>query len=379
MSTLVHSVTVVSGGEVTPDAWVRFSGDAVSDRGVGDTWRDREASEVIDAAGSILTPGFIDVHGHGGAGGAFDEGVDAARAALALHRGHGTTRSVLSLVTAGIDDLVARVEALAPLVHDDPLVLGIHLEGPFLADSHRGAHLPELLRSPEEPDVDRLLAAAEGTLAQVTLAPELPGAAAAIRRFTAAGVRVAVGHTGVDFAGARQAFEQGASILTHAFNGMPGIHHREPGPVLAAMRSTGVTVEIIADGVHVHPEVVALLFECVPERITLITDAMAATGSPDGDYWLGPNRVTVRDGVARTAGGSLAGSTLTQDKALRVAVQQAGVPLEVAVTALTLTPARCLGLDGWLGRLDPGYAADAVLLDQALGVRAVWAQGRRHL
>lgn len=385
--TLIHSARIVPGRHLDPgpdpasppaDDWVRFEGNRVAARGTGDSWREvATPSEVVDAGGRLLVPGFIDLHSHGGGGFAFDEGAEAARAALAVHRAHGTTRSVLSLVTARVDDLVERVRALVPLVQSDPLVLGLHLEGPFLAGSHRGAHDPELLRAADPATLDALIEAADGTLFQVTLAPELPGAEAAIRRFVQGGVKVAVGHTGADFDTALRAFDAGASILTHAFNGMAGIHHRAPGPVLAAMRCPHVTIEIIADGIHVHPEVIGLVFRGAPGRVALITDAMAATGAPDGVYQLGPLPVTVRDGVARTESGSLAGSTLTQDQALRVAVRDARVPLADVVAALTPTPAACLGRAHELGQLEPGYLADAVLLGEDLAVEAVWADGRR--
>ncbi|HEY3409974.1 MAG TPA: N-acetylglucosamine-6-phosphate deacetylase [Propionicimonas sp.] len=376
--TLIHSARIVSGGASHPDAWVQFDGNTIRARGSGDGWVAlAAAAEVIDASGRTLTPGFIDLHGHGAGGFAYDEGPEAAESAIEVHRAHGTTRSVLSLVTARLDDVIARVRALAPLVVSDPLVMGLHLEGPFLADSYRGAHDPELLRAPDAASVRALLDAANGTLFQVTLAPELPGAEAAVRRFVEEGVRVAIGHTAADFDEATRAFGWGATLLTHAFNGMAGMHHRAPGPALAAMRCRQATLEVIADAVHVHPEMIALLFREAPHRVALITDAMAATGAPDGDYQLGPLQVAVRGGVARTAAGGLAGSTLTQDRALRVAVQEAGVSLTEAVTALTETPASCLGRAHDLGRLDPGYRADAVLLSSDLRVESVWAEGRR--
>jgi N-acetylglucosamine-6-phosphate deacetylase len=257
-------------------------------------------------------------------------------------------------------------------------VLGAHLEGPFLDDEFRGAHDPGLLRDADEASVELLLEAAAGTLRQITIAPEHDGALEAIARFVAADVRVAVGHTGADFETALAAFDAGASILTHAFNGMRGIHHRAPGPVTAAMHADHVTLEDINAGVHVHPDVVKLAFAGAPGRVALVTDAMAATGSADGVYVLGSLEVVVTDGVARLReGGSIAGSTLTQDDALRRAVFDCGIALDEAVGALTMTPAAAIGRAGDLGRLDPGFAADAVLLDAELGVDAVWGAGVR--
>jgi N-acetylglucosamine-6-phosphate deacetylase len=373
--TLVHSARLVTSGRVVHNGWVLFEGDRVTAVGSGD--RLPEADGVTDAAGRWLTPGFIDIHGHGGGGASFDSGADGIRSALALHRSHGTTRSVLSLVTASLPDLERQLGVIADAAGSDPLILGSHLEGPFLDEAHRGAHDPALLRPADRAGIDRLLAAADGTLVQVTLAPELPGGMEALRQFVDASVVVAVGHCAADYDIAMTAFDAGASLLTHAFNAMPGIHHRAPGPVAAAMDCPGVTLEVINDGVHVHPAVVRLAFQGAAGRIALISDAMAATGSADGQYRLGTLTVTVTDGVARLAdGGSIAGSTLTLDTALRLAVTSVGLPIEVAVRALTETPARAIGREKDLGQLAPGFAADAVLLDADFTVQGVWAAGQ---
>lgn len=378
--TIVHGGTVVSGGVARAGAWVAFVPDRIVAVGDGDGWRPLATPDatVVAARGRLVTPGFIDLHSHGAGGHSYSDGLDAARAALAVHRSHGTTRSVLSLVSAELDDLSDWLAQLAELTRADPGVLGTHAEGPFLAESHCGAHDPGLLRDPSASDVAQLIAAANGTLVQVTLAPERPGALDAIAAFRAAGARVAVGHTGADKDLTERAFAAGASLLTHAFNGMPGIHHRSPGPVLAAAANPSVTLEVINDGSHVAPEVVALLFQVAPGRVALVTDAMAATGCGDGEYWLGSQRVVVRGQVARLAAGSaLAGSTLTMDEAVRRAVQHVGLPVPVAVAAATEVPARAIGrLD--LGRLKPGCAADVLVLGPDLRVERVWAGGLEH-
>lgn len=377
MTTVIHSARLVDDGAVTDDAWVAFADGVVLRAGTGDEWRALRAGDAIDAAGAYLTPGFVDIHGHGGGGGTYDHGLDAIAAARAVHLARGTTRAVLSLVTASIDDLAAQVGMIADLSERDATVLGTHLEGPFLDPGHKGAHTESLLRAPDEAAVARLVEAGRGTVRQVTLAPELPGGLAATAQFVAAGVAVAVGHTNATEAEASAAFNAGATLLTHAFNAMPGIHHRAPGPVIAAMRDERVTLELIADGIHVHPDVIALAFAGAPGRIALITDAMGAAGEPDGAYELGGLAVTVTDGVARLdEGGAIAGSTLTQDAALRLVVA-GGLPLADAVAALTSVPARAIGLAGRYGSLRPGAAADAVLLDDALQVAGVWVDGAR--
>lgn len=377
---VIHSARLVGRSGTTDDAWVRFDGAAVAVRGVGDSWRQNlpSGATVEDAAGRYLVPGFIDLHCHGAGGAAVEDGEAAVATILGVHSAHGTTRTLLSLISAPVDELTGRLETIVRVAGADPRVLGAHLEGPFLDHEFCGAHDPAVLRTADPAAVDELLAASGGMLRQITIAPEHAGAIDAIRRFTEAGVAVAVGHTGADYDTALEAFDVGASILTHAFNGMRGIEARRPGPVAAAMHATHVTLEIINDGIHVHPDVVRLAFAGAPGRIALVTDAMAATGSADGRYRLGSREVVVEGGVARLQhGGALAGSTLTQDEALRRAVQDLGIPLETAVAAVTETPAAAIGRARDLGRLDPGYAADAVLLDPDLGVSAVWGAGAR--
>lgn len=382
MSTVVHSARLVDAGRTVQDAWVRFDAGRVAATGIGDSWRGfaQPYDTIVDAvaaagADAMLTPGFIDIHGHGGAGQSYDDGPDAIRGARALHRSHGTTRAVISLVTAPLEVMGRRAAMIADLASTDADILGSHLEGPFLDPGHRGAHEETLLRAPEPAVLERLLEAGRGTIRQVTLAPELPGALNAIRMVVGAGAAAAVGHTGADLAQTRAAFAAGATILTHAFNAMPGLHHRDPGPVAAAAADPRVTLEVIADGVHLHPEVVRIAFAAAPGRIALVTDAMAAAGHADGRYELGSLGVDVVDGVARlTVGGAISGSTLTQDAALRHAVQT-GVRLVDAVRALTATPARAIGRGEDLGSLAVGSLADAVLLTGAFEVHSVWTAG----
>ena len=359
-------------GVLMPDAWVRCEGGRITAVGQGAPPR----SPDLELRGATLVPGFVDLHCHGAVGSAFDDAQPEWDAILGFHAAHGTTRQAVSLVSAPIDDLVPRVAAAAERCAVDDALLGIHLEGPFLADSHRGAHDPHALQAPTPAAVDRLLAAGDGRLLQVTIAPELPGALDAIARFVDAGVRVAVGHTGTDAETARAAIDAGATLLTHACNGMPPMHHRSPGPLPVALADERVTLEAIADGEHVAPEVLALLLQAAPGRVALISDAMAAAGMPDGAYRIGSLDVRVEQGLPRLAdGGSIAGSTLTLDRAIRVLVA-AGVPLEAAVDAATRAPADAVGR-GDVGALAVGARADLVALDDALEVTGVWREGVR--
>ena len=376
MTTLLTNARRLDADGEVDGSWVLLDGSTIAAVGTGEP---PAGDEVIDLGGAWLTPGFVDLHAHGGGGHAFDDGPDSIRAALAVHRAHGTTRSVLSLVAAPLDRLEASLAGIAEVAAEDPTVLGAHLEGPFLAATRCGAHDPAYLRDPAVDDVQRLLDAARGCLRLVTLAPELPGALKAIRLLRGAGVTVAVGHTEADQERTMDAFDAGARVLTHAFNAMPGLHHRNPGPLGAALSDHLVTVELVLDGHHVHPAMAGLLFAAAPGRIALVTDAMAAAGVGDGDYRLGGLDVVVRDGRA-TLGpdGPLAGSTLTQDAAFRAAIGL-DLTLAEAVAAVTSVPARALGLHDRLGRIQPGFAADVVVLDRDWQVQRVWADGvRRH-
>ncbi|MBX3068763.1 MAG: amidohydrolase family protein, partial [Cryobacterium sp.] len=209
-----------------------------------------------------------------------------------------------------------------------------------------------------------------------TIAPELPGAMDAMDQLVDAGIRVAVGHTDADYATTRSAFDHGATILTHAFNAMNGIHHRAPGPVVAAIDDDRVFIELILDGLHVHPRVASLLIESSPSRIVLVTDAMAAAGAEDGDYRLGSLNVTVADSVATLSGtDTIAGSTLTLDLAFQNAVSILQVDPINAVSAVTKVPAKALGLDATLGVIERGYQADFNTFDHAFKLSRTWVSG----
>jgi N-acetylglucosamine-6-phosphate deacetylase len=332
-----------------------------------------------DLGAVTVVPGFVDTHVHGGGGANFStaSAVDTSTA-VALHRRHGTTTLVASLVTASPDELLREVTGLADDVHAG-LLAGIHLEGPWLSTKRCGAHQPSLMRDPDPTEVDRVLDAAGGAIRMVTLAPERDGAVAAIERFVDRGVVAAVGHTEATYAQTRMAIAAGATVGTHLFNAMRPIHTREPGPVIALVEDPRVTVEMITDGVHVDPALYRHVASSAgDDRVSLITDAMAATGMADGVYHLGPVEVDVVDGVARVAGtDTIAGSTATMDRQFRFAVHHSGLVRDEAVMAAvrqtSINPARALGLPST--GLAPGGAADLVVLDSELTVTGVLRQG----
>ena len=376
---VIHSVRLISSGLDQVDAFVAFRDGRVLATGTGTDWHPLagDDTDVLDGGGQVLTPGLIDIHNHGGAGASYGEDWHAIRAARRLHRRHGIARQLLSLVTASPDVLMSQIQVAAAETRQDSTILGIHLEGPFLARHHHGAHDPALLRDPDPHLVERLLGAADGTLRQVTMAPERAQFAQSARILREAGVVVAVGHTAATFEQTRAAIDEGATLLTHAFNGMPGVHHRAPGPVLAFVEDPASWLEVINDGIHVRPELIRMLFRLAPGRVALVSDAMAAAGGEDGRYRLGGLNVDVAGGVARlTDGHSIAGSTITLDVAIARAVQDVGLTPLAAIEAATAVPAQVLGVEDRFGRLEPGYVADAVLFDGDWQVRGVWIDGR---
>lgn len=370
-SAMLTGANVVTPDGVLQDGWVRVRDGRITDTGAGNP-----PEPGTDLGGCWLVPGFVDVHCHGGGGASFTAGdPEQARRAVAAHRAHGTTTSMASLVSAHPHDLAAQVRVLADLV-EDGLLAGVHLEGPFLSEKRCGAHDPAQLRSPDTGTVRDLLDAGRGTIRMVTLAPELPGSADAVRLLADSGVTVAVGHTDAVHDEVLAAVRAGATVATHLFNGMRPLHHREPGPIGQLLSDERVTVELICDLVHLHPSVVRLAADAAgPDRMALVTDAISAAAAPDGQYFLGELPVTATGGEARLADGSLAGSTLTMDAAVRNLVLECGATITDAVAAASTVPARLLGLHDRIGRIRPGMAADLVVLDDALRVVAVLVGG----
>ncbi|MFF5295526.1 N-acetylglucosamine-6-phosphate deacetylase [Paractinoplanes globisporus] len=323
----------------------------------------------------IIVPGFVDLHCHGGGGHTFTTGdVTAARGAADFHLGHGTTTMLASLVSSPFELMRDATAAYLPLVRDRVLA-GVHYEGPYLSGARCGAQNPEFLRDPSVAELTELVKLGEGAVRMVTVAPELPGAAEAIAFLRAHGVLAAIGHTDATYEQAKAGLAAGGTVGTHLFNGMRPPHHREPGPVIGLLDSAAVC-ELIADNIHLHPGMLAFAARAAgPDRAALITDAMDATGMPDGTYELGGQEVVVADRVARLArNGSIAGSTLTMDAALRNTVA-AGIPLADAVAMASTTPARVLGLDDEVGALEAGLRADLVVLDAELRVKRVMRSG----
>ncbi len=372
---LITADTVLTGRELLRPGWIEVADGVVVAVGAGRAPRpaDRDLGAVT------VVPGFVDTHLHGGGGANFSTAEHRETAiAAAFHRRHGTTTLVASLVTAGPEDLLRQVASLADDVRSG-VIDGIHLEGPWLSTLRCGAHQPSLMRDPDPAEIARVLEAGDGAIRMITIAPERDGALAAIGQIVDAGVVAAVGHTEATYAQARAAIDAGATVGTHLFNAMRPINTREPGPVIALLEDPRVTVELITDGVHVHPALYRHVCRSTgADRVSLITDAMAAAGMSDGRYWLGPLAVDVVDGVARVADTeTIAGSTATMDHQFRFAAEHRGLPhdeaLIAAVCQTSVTPARALGLPG--PELVAGAVADLVVLDEDLAVTAVVSNG----
>ena len=340
-------------------------------------------TKVVDYGEAVLAPGFFDVHIHGGTG------VDSMRAAAAelptlgkFLAAHGVTAyfpttvaAPLDVTCAALDRLATAIEAASANGGSAARPLGIHLEGPFLSHKRRGVHPPEYLVEPTIPIFERLWQAGRGHVRMLTIAPEIPGAMEVIAEAAHRKVCVSIGHSDADMPTSQAAVKAGARHATHTFNAMRPLDHREPGIIGEVLSDDGITADLIADGIHVSPAVVKLFLQAKgTERAVLITDAISATGMPDGQYQLGPIKVDVKDGKC-TANGSLAGSVLTMDRAVRNITQFSNWSLRDAVRAASLNPARAVGIPE-CGILAEGARADFMVLSPSGEVLKTIVGGR---
>lgn len=370
ISTLIQARYALIDGRLVSPGWVAVEGRVVV--GVGSGAPPRKPTHVFNE--SKLVPGLVDIHCHGGGGHSFADGVTSATAAAAFHARRGTTSVIASLVSAPPDALHTQLTELAELVGHGVLA-GVHLEGPYLAETRCGAHDPKALSDPSLFDLRRLIAACDGAPLMVTLAPERANGLAAIELLCAHAATVGLGHSDATYGQAKEAVDAGVSVATHLMNGMRPLHHREPGPILALLESPRVTCELIVDGFHLHDGIVRRAFHVLPRgRIALVSDCISAAGMPDGHYMLGTVPITVGAGIARTTTGGLAGSTSTLLSALQRALAIVDCPAEVVLEAATSTPADALKLSG-RGRLSPGCRADLLVLSRDNELEEVMMSG----
>ena len=369
--------SVLTGASVVLPAGI-VEGGRITVAGATIAANDPVQASTLDLPGHWILPGFVDIHVHGGGGASFSSvRTQDILTVIDTHRRHGTTTMLASTVTGDLDDLARQAAFLSELAEQGDLA-GVHFEGPFISPHRCGAHKPSLLRDPDPADVRKLLDASRGAARMVTLAPELPGGLDSVRLLAEQGVIAAVGHTDAAYEATLRAIDAGATVATHLFNAMPPLHHRDPGPIAALLEDERVTVELVNDGVHLHPSILELAFHRAgADRVAFITDAMDAAGFGDGNYLLGPMAVEVTDGVARLVdGGSIAGSTLTLDTAFKRAVTIDHLPVPDAVLALSANPARLLGAYDRIGSLEPGKDADLVVLDAEFDLVGVMRKGR---
>ena len=340
---------------------------------------------IIDASDVIVMPGFIEVHTHGGGGlnlhtTSVDEILSYARWVPTT----GVTSFLIAVV--GIPNTLPKQQLRTAVTaieqHKDVQVgaepLGIHLEGPYINEKRRGAHPSNWLRLPNEHETAFVLELTKSYLRLVTLAPELPQAEQMTRRLVAAGVTVSIGHTDANYEQTQAALQWGITHATHCFNAMRPLLHREPGPIAAIAQAPQVLCEVIVDGVHVHPAVVEMLGRMLgPERIIGITDAQSVAGIPEsGTFEFAGQQAHIAHGAARLADGTLAGSVLTMDKALRNLLAMTHMSLQEAVRMLTLNPAQSAHVAAHKGKLQAGYDADILIFDSSLTLQATLCRGK---
>jgi len=361
-------------GELRDDTLIIIDGDEIAD--VRDAVRRPTNAEPI---GGVILPGFVDVHVHGGAGADFMDATDEAVAAVAeFHARNGTTAMAATTLSGSREDLHAAVRAIAratvrPRAAE---ICAIHLEGPYISLHRAGAQDVASIRPADIHEVAALIDEAPELHWMMTIAPEIDGARGLIEHFRDL-VLFSIGHTAADYGEAVNALEWGALHFTHLFNAMTGLNHREPGVVGAALVSTKATAELIADGIHVHPAVLRVAVQMMPRRIALVTDAVRACGMPEGSYKLYGHDISVQQGAARLADGTLAGSTLTMQRAVQNMVELAGLPLEMVVPLATEVPARIVGARERKGKLAAGFDADVVVVTEKFEIERVIVRGER--
>jgi N-acetylglucosamine-6-phosphate deacetylase len=337
------------------------------------------AEHVFDGQAALLVPGFIDLHIHGGAGCDFmDQSAEAVEQICRFHASHGTTGLLATTMTAPVEKTMEVVSFYGGLsTRGGASILGLHLEGPFINEKFKGAQNAAWIEKPTLENVKRVVESAPpGMVKMITLAPELVEDDEVFSYLKNLGIIISVGHSDLEYHGACRCMKKGVSHATHLGNAMRGLHHRNLGIVGWVMEQNDVTFDIIADGIHVAPELIRLLTRiCSLDQINLITDAMRAAGLRDGQYELGGQEVTVKGMEARLSDGTLAGSVLTLDQALHNVIRFTGLPIEQVIRFITLNPAEKLGLAHKKGSIKAGKDADLVLLGDDCKVLATWVEG----
>lgn len=340
-----------------------------------------DGAEVIDVEGKMLVPGLIDMHTHGRAGGDFNYADKPLMTKMAKsYLLSGTTAVMPTLASATPNELISSIETINSLADEDgelPYIVGIHLEGRYLNPKKRGAHAPELLAPLDADELESIISHINGAK-HISAALELDNDGSFLRRALDLGATVGLGHTAADYATASRLIDDGVTSMTHLFNTMPPLHHRDGGVVAAGLLG-GAYCELICDGFHISPEMVKLAYRLLKDdnRLVLITDSMEATGCADGEYSIAGMPVIVKNGEARTIDGAIAGSTLTLLDGVKKLTEFADITFEEALYFATMTPALALGVADIIGSIDVGKRADMLILDNDLHINEIVCGGRR--
>ncbi|MDN4075311.1 N-acetylglucosamine-6-phosphate deacetylase [Fictibacillus terranigra] len=374
---LVHNVRLINETEpVTGYLYVR--NEKIISVGQGQAPSEYQTDYTIDGSGHFLIPGMIDVHIHGAEGYDMMDGtMESIQAVSAACARTGCTSFLATSVSSSLDDLLQMISNVSKSVGSEPgaQIAGIHIEGPYLNAIRKGMQNEQYLRHPNREEMELIVRKADSLLRMVTLAPELPGGFKMVDYLKKRGIIAAIAHSDATYEEAKKAFALGASHVTHCFNGMRPIHHRDPGLIVAAFEEVSVSVQAIVDNVHLHPAIVRLLYrEKGPDKMVLITDALQAMGMGDGTYLFGGHEVNVSQGIATLSDGTLASSTVTMNEALKKTVES-GIPLKDAVKMATETPANVLGMPQ-KGRLIPGADADVVILNDRFEIVRTIIKGK---
>ena len=347
---------------------------------IGSLPGDGEASEIFDVEGCKVVPGLIDIHCHGAVGHDVMTSSPPQLKEIAEHLAkNGTTSFFPTTITSRMEDLLnvlRNVKEASKMAGCGSSIEGVHIEGPYINAAHKGCHDPSLIKQPTLEEYESFREIMGDLKIHMTVAPEMPGNMEFIKYAVSKGSTVGIGHSDGNCSDVKKGLEAGATIFTHLFNGMRGIHHREPGVAGTALASDAF-VELICDGIHVHPEIIKMVYRVKgKEKIVLVTDAMQATGFGDGEFSFGGFRVFVKDGIARKEDGTLAGSTLTMFKAIKNMMKFTGIPLEDAVSMASLNPAKVVGLSHITGSIQPGKRADLVVIDGSMEIKMVFCRGK---
>ena len=373
----IRASRVVTPDGIVEDAAVLVEGERITSIGHAAALQPPQGAVVRGC--DVLMPGFIDMHAHGAAGQAFGEGSDAARSVSRVMASNGVTTCYAGLGAGATLEAVAQTVAAAATATGETggaRLEGIFLEVPFISPAKKGAWTAQHLRTPDIAELRQLIAAAQGTLRRINVAPELPGALEFIREARRQGIVVSIGHSNATYDEAVRGIEAGATIANHTYNAMSGLDHRSPGMVGAILGRDGLLAELILDGIHVHPAAAAVLYRARGAAgVVLITDSSAMAGQPDGTYQAGHRTLTVKDGACRLPDGTLAGSIATFDQCVRNAAAYLGADLVALASISATNAARAMGIAKETGSITPGCYADLVLLNHGLEPQATIVRG----